>query len=76
MTQIDDRPRSRTPQLRVQVEKWRTEDPGELDWSTQVEMPAAPRRGDYVEVEGVTAHVEVITWTPDGEDTDVIVSVR
>lgn len=72
----DSAPRDRRPLLRVRMEQWKAEDPGDLEWTNNLEMPAVPRAGDYVEFMNGLAIVESVNWTPFDEDVDVVVVIR
>lgn len=72
----DSAPRDRRPLLRVRIERWKTEDPADLEWTNNLEMPAVPRAGDYVEVASGLAIVESVNWTIFDKHLDAVVVVR
>lgn len=46
--------------------------PGEVRWKI-VEMPGAPRSGDYLYWDGEELVVQAVMWTPQERDLDLLV---
>lgn len=67
--------------ISVRIERWQEDD---LDWSLNIDLPAVPQRGDYLELppnddgtRRLPAYVELVTWTmAEDDEQDVIVTVR